>query len=262
MFNKESISKAVNWLQAQKPEALIKTWTDQEPAVPLSVYGDVHQDKNPVSHIANDPKIIEMAEKLINKKTYIRASKVNLKAPWCGTVEYYHQDLIYWKERGYLKDEMLSCMVLLQKHDLRNAALHVFPGTHTRGLIPHQPFININGLAKRMVSPEKLDELNKVHGVVAIEGDPGDALFFHAGLVHGSSHNISPDGRMALFVQLNTAENKPQDTFSNVKQFNIKRAKEEVEEASRRLQFFKEKLERQVKSDDPEFCPPVPETEK
>ena len=153
-------------------------------------------------------------------------------------------------------------MVLLQKHDIHNAALHVFPGTHNLGLIPHQSFININGLAKRMVPPEKLDELNKKHGLVVIEAKPGDALFFHAGLVHGSSHNISPYGRMALFVQINTIENKPKETFSNVKQFNITRAKEEVEEASRRLQFFKEKLERQINSDDPKFCPPIPDQEK
>jgi ectoine hydroxylase len=262
LFSRENISKAVTWLKAQDPKTLIKSWTDQEPAVPLSVYGEVHMDKNPVSHIANDPRIIEMAEKLIHEKTYIRASKVNLKAPWCGTVEYYHQDLIYWKDRGYLKNEMLSCMILLQKHDIKNAALHIFPGTHNLGLIPHQPFININGLAKRMIPPETLNELNKVYGVVAIEAEPGDALFFHAGLVHGSSHNISPDGRMALFTQINTIENKPKDTFSNVKQFNITRAREEVEEASRRLQFFREKLERQIQSDGPEFCAPVPDQEK
>jgi ectoine hydroxylase len=262
LFSKQSISKGVTWLKTQDPKTLIKSWTDQEPAVPLSVYGEVHQDKNPVSHIANDPRIIEMAGKLIHKKTYIRASKVNLKAPWCGTVEYYHQDLIYWKDRGYVKNEMLSCMVLLQKHDIHNAALHVFPGTHNLGLIPHQSFININGLAKRMVPPEKLDELNKKHGLVVIEAKPGDALFFHAGLVHGSSHNISPYGRMALFVQIYTIENKPKETFSNVKRFNITRAKEEVEEASRRLQFFKEKLERQINSDDPKFCPPIPDQEK
>jgi ectoine hydroxylase-related dioxygenase (phytanoyl-CoA dioxygenase family) len=112
-----------------------------------------------------------------------------------------------------------------------------------------------------MVPPDKLDELNNEHGLVAIEAEPGDALFFHVCLVHGSSHNISPDGRMTLFVQLNTFENKPKNTLSNVKQFNILRAKEEVEEASRRHQFFKEKLERQIKSDIPEFCPPVPDQE-
>tara|TARA_B110000438_G_scaffold301450_1_gene356361 strand:+ start:90 stop:968 length:879 start_codon:yes stop_codon:yes gene_type:complete len=261
LFNNQNISKAVTWLKAQDPKTLIKSWTDQEPAVSLSVYGEVHQDKNPVSNLANDPKILQVAGKLMNKPTYIRASKVNLKAPWCGTVEYYHQDLVYWKNRGYLKDEMLTCVVFLQKHKIHNAALHVFPGTHKLGFIPHQPFININGLAKRMVPPDKLDELNNEHGLVAIEAEPGDALFFHVCLVHGSSHNISPDGRMALFVQLNTCENKPKNTLSNVKQFNILRAKEEVEEASRRHQFFKEKLERQVKSDNPEFCPPVPDQE-
>ena len=92
LFGDQNISKAVSWLKAQDPKTLIKSWTDQEPAVSLSVYGEVHQDKNPVSHLAKDPKILQMAGKLINKQTYIRASKVNLKAPWCGTVEYYHSE--------------------------------------------------------------------------------------------------------------------------------------------------------------------------
>ena len=153
----------MTWLKAQDPKTLIKSWTDQEPAVSLSVYGEVHQDKNPVSNLANDPKILQVAGKLMNKPTYIRASKVNLKAPWCGTAEYYHQDLVYWKNRGYLKDEMLTCVVFLQKHKIHNAALHVFPGTHKLGFIPHQPFININGLAKRMVPPDNLEDLNNEH---------------------------------------------------------------------------------------------------
>jgi ectoine hydroxylase len=262
LFNRQSACDAANWLKTQDPQSLLKSWTEQEPGVPLAVYTVVDKGNDPIAQLARDPKILEMAGKLIGRPTYIWASKVNIKAPWCGTVEYYHQDFVYWKDRGYPKDDMLTCMVFLEKHNIQNAALHLLPGTHRLGFIPHQPFINTNGLSKRMIPPDKLDQLHKEHGLVAIDAEPGDALFFHVSLIHGSSHNISPDGRMTLFAQLNTVGNEPNDVSTRAKEFNIVRAKAEVDEASRRYKFFKEKYEKQIASQDPTFCAPIPDQEK
>jgi ectoine hydroxylase-related dioxygenase (phytanoyl-CoA dioxygenase family) len=262
MFSQQVAGDAATWLKNQPPHSLVKSWTEQEPGVPLAVYTVVHKGKDPIAQITTDPKILEIAGKLMGKPTYIWASKVNMKVPWCGTVEYYHQDFVYWKDRGYPKDDMLTCIVFLEKHNIHNAALHVLPGTHRFGFIPHQSFININGLSKRMIPPDKLDQLYKDHGLVVIDAEPGDALFFHVSLIHGSSHNISPDGRMTLFSQLNTVGNEPNDVSTQARQFNILRAKEEVEEAGRRLHFFKEKYKKQMASDDPTFCAPIPDHEK
>ncbi len=262
LFGAQAVGDAVAWIKTQNPRVLARSWTEQEPGVPLAVYSVVHQSDNPVAQLVTDPRILEMAGKLMSEPTYIWASKVNVKAPWCGTAEYYHQDLVYWKDRGYPKDDMLSCMVFLEKHNIHNAALHVLPGTHQYGFIPHQPFININGLSKRMVPPETLDKLYKKHGLVVIDAEPGDALFFHTSLVHGSSHNISPDGRMVLLAQLNTIGNEPREVSMQAKEFNVSRAQMEFQEAGRRYQYFKEKYEQQVASDELTFCPPIPLQEK
>ena len=61
--------------------------------------------------------MIELASKLVDDEVYIYSSKVNLKAAWCGAVEYFHQDLVYWKDRGYPRNDMLSAMVFLEKHN-------------------------------------------------------------------------------------------------------------------------------------------------
>jgi ectoine hydroxylase len=262
LFSAQEAAEVVDWMSSQDPEAVAKSWTEQEPGVPLAVYSVVHNGNNPIAQLASDPRILQIASDLVGEATYIWASKVNIKAPWCGAVEYYHQDLVYWKDRGYPKDEMLSCMVFLENHNVNNAALHVFPGTHKNGFIQHKPFININGLSKQMVPPETLDLLHQEHGLVAIDAEPGDALFFHTSLVHGSSHNISPNGRMILLAQLNTIGNEPIEVSTKAKKFNISRAKMEFEEAVRRLEYFKEKYETQVKSDDLTFCPPIPTQEK
>ena len=52
--------------------------------------------------------MLDFASILMGDETYIWASKVNMKAAWCGN-EYYHQDLVYWKDRGYPK---MKCLVL------------------------------------------------------------------------------------------------------------------------------------------------------
>lgn len=262
LFARQQAEEACAWLKSQDPQRLAKSWTEQEPGVPLAVFSVIHKDTHPISVMANDRRMLDMAGELMGAPVYIWSSKVNLKAAWCGAVEYYHQDLVYWKDRGYPRDEMLSCMVFLERHHLRNAALHVFPGSHRSGFIEHVPFININGLSKFMVPPATLDRLYRECGLVAIDAEPGDVLFFHTSLVHGSSHNIGPESRMIVLSQLNTVGNEPVEVTTNARQFNLRRAEAELREAERRYQWFKQKHENQLTSDEPTFSAPIPEREQ
>ena len=77
----------------------------------LAVYFVVHKENSILASIAKDKKVLDLASKLVDDKVYIYSSKVNLKAAWCGAVEYFHQDLVYWKDRGYPRNDMLSAMV-------------------------------------------------------------------------------------------------------------------------------------------------------
>jgi hypothetical protein len=262
LFDIDIISEAVNWFRKQDQSALAKSWTEQEPGVPLAVFSVVHQGGNPFANLVTDDRILTVASQLVGKPTYLWASKVNVKAAWCGTAEYYHQDRVYMQDRGYPNDDMLSCMIFLERHWISNAALHVFPGTHRLGFIPHRPFINVNGLAKQMIPPESLQRLYKDHGLVVIEAEPGDALFFHTSLVHGSSHNISPHGRMILLAQINTVGNEPCEVSARARKFNLARAKMEYDEACRRHRYFKEKYQAQESSEDLVFGPPIPDHER
>jgi ectoine hydroxylase len=262
LFDRRVAEEAGAWLKTQDQAALAKSWTEQEPGVPLAVFSVVHAGDHPIGRMARDQRMLDMAGELMGKPVYIWASKVNVKAAWCGTAEYYHQDLVYWKDRGYPREEMLTCMMLLDSHAMRNAALHVVPGSHRRGFIEHMPFININGLAKYMVPSVTMDCLYREHGVVTVEGEPGDAMFFHAALVHGSSHNISPHSRMIILSQLNTVGNEPIDVRSNARAFNLRRAEFELHEAERRYQWFKRKYEEQLQTESLTFSAPIPKEER
>lgn len=255
-LKKKDCIKACNWLQKKK-YYLANSWTEQEPMVPLAVYFAPHNQNNPISKLAKTNRILDFASHLIGEKVYIWSSKVNLKAAWCGTSEYYHQDTVYWKDRGYKKDSMLSAMIVLEKHDLSNSALHVFPGSHKLGFIKHVPFFNINGLAKYMIPPKKLDNLKKKFGLKFIKAEPGDIVFFHASIVHGSSHNISGDGRMIILSQLNSINNLPKNVTSSARNFNLFRSRSELIEAKRKFIWFKKKYRDQLINKKLTFSAPI-----
>ena len=246
--NQKECVNAFDWLNKKNQKKLANTWTEQEPGVPLAVYFAVHKGNSPISKLTNKPEILNFASKLTGDKCYIYSSKVNLKKSWCGAVEYFHQDLVYWRDRGYPREDLLSAMVFLEPHTIHNAPLNVFPKTHKLGFIKHEPFINVNGLAKYMIPPKTLDKLNKKNLAQTINANVGDVLFFHMALVHGSSHNISSKGRMILLSQINTINNIPKEIKKKSRNFNLLRAKREMVEAKRRFEWFKNKYNAQLKS--------------
>jgi ectoine hydroxylase len=263
MFSADDCRSAATWLRSKNLASLAKTFTDQEPGVDLAVYQGIQfQNEGPLVELVKDKEMLNFASTLIGSEIYVWSSKVNLKAAWCGTAEYYHQDYVYWKDRGYKTSEMLTCMIFLDQHGIKNGGLHVFPGSHKKGFIEHQPFINVNGLQKYMIPPQTLNSLNCELGLECIEAQPGDVLFFHTELVHGSAHNISGEPRMILLAQLNSHTNKPTDVAEKAREFNLRRAKFEVDAAFERFEYFKKKYEAQMQSKDLLFNSPIPTEER
>lgn len=261
-FNKNKINLANKWLKSKNPNTIKKSWTETEPGVPIAVYSVLNEKKTPVYNLSSNTHMLKLATQLMNESVYIWHSKVNFKDKWGGTAEYYHQDQVYWKDRGYKSDKMLSCMIPLETHNIHNAGLKLFVGSHKIGFIKHEPFININGLCKFMISQKKLNVLNKKCQLINIDVEPGDILFFHSSIVHGSSHNSSSKSRAIILSQLNTYSNLPKKVQTNAVKFNLKRSKIEYLEAKRRLHWFTKKYLDQKKSKKITFSAPIPIEEK
>ncbi len=261
-YPKKNLNEALKWLKSRDPKKIAKSWTEKEPGVPIAVYSALGDKNTKVYRIASDKKILNLASQLMSDKVYLWHSKVNFKERWGGTVEYYHQDQVYWKDRGYKSDKMLSCMIPLENHNRNNAGLKIFPKTHKLGFIKHDHFININGLCKFMINQKALDKFYKKYNLIDIELKTGDVLFFHSSIVHGSSHNSSPKSRTIILSQINTISNLPKKVQSNAVQFNLKRSKIEFDEAKRRLKWFKKKYFDQKKSSKLTFSAPIPNEER
>ena len=151
---------------------------------------------------------------------------------------------------------------MMDDHNVQNAGLQIFPGTHKLGFIKHQNFININSLAKFMIPPNTLNKLQNKFKKIQVEGKAGDVLFFHSSLVHGSGHNTSSKDRMIILSQLNTKNNLPKNVNNNAIKFNLYRSKLELDEAKRRHNWFKKKYQNQRKKNKIVYFAPIPSNEK
>ena len=100
---------------------------------------------------------------------------------------------------------MASCFIMLDKANIENGCLKVLKGSHRVGRISHAR----SDTPEQTADNERIRELEKRHESVYIEAEPGDALFFHANLLHSSDANKSQNSRRTLIVCFNTKSNNP-----------------------------------------------------
>ena len=103
-----------------------------------------------------------------------------------------HQDLLYFPFRP--ADRIVAAWTALEPCTRENGCLCVVPGTHRGPLLEHQnpdwEWVNYGYFGVK--DAEKLGE--RVH----LEMEPGDTVFFHPKLLHGSGRNRTPGFRRAI----------------------------------------------------------------
>ena len=120
---------------------------------------------------------------LLEAEVYHYHHKVMIKDARTGGAWEWHQDYGYWYENG---------------------CLQVVPGSQRLGRLEH-------ALAGDQVGarPERVAEVLRRLPVRHCELAPGDALFFHANLLHRSDANGSEEARLSLIDCFNAAHNDP-----------------------------------------------------
>jgi ectoine hydroxylase-related dioxygenase (phytanoyl-CoA dioxygenase family) len=131
---------------------------------------------------------------------------VHNKSPWIGASIEWHQEAfnINSYAPGYSRDEwsdFAQIYVALEKQDLENGCIKLFPGSHKEGHLPSENVVNEHFSHKRRVPFKTLQYLNKKYGVKNCELEPGDVLMFNHLVVHGSASNGSSKSRKAIVAQ-------------------------------------------------------------
>ena len=118
-----------------------------------------------------------------------------------GRSPYAVQTMIYFKPPGsrgqalhqdnfYLKAEPGTCVaawMALDQVDVENGCLEVVPGSH------RWPILCTEKADTKVSFTDVTVPLPEPGTAVPVEMAPGDVLFFHGALVHGSAPNVSPD---------------------------------------------------------------------
>lgn len=168
-----------------------------EPPTPLHGINKIlNLETDPVLFdFARDPRVLGVARELVDappdSPLYVITTNVFNKPPGVDGRHPLHQDLRYFRLRP--PGGIVAAWTALAPCTRETGCLAVVPGSHLGGLRPHgdpdwdyvnHAFYGIDGV----------DRNRRVH----IEMQPGDTLFFHPLLIHGSGRNRSAGFRRAI----------------------------------------------------------------
>ena len=150
-------------------------------------------------------RIVEGAAALIGEPVYHYHSKLVQKPAGRGGEVVWHQDFGGWYQDGCLMPDMLTCIVAVTKATQESGCLNMLKGSHLMGRVDRirdeHAYSNIHPLRAQAM----LDRFESV----AIELEPGDALFFHGNTVHASGDNRASWNRILLEFSYNGVSNAP-----------------------------------------------------
>ncbi|XP_013394413.1 probable phytanoyl-CoA dioxygenase [Lingula anatina] len=165
-----------------------------------------HTGNDVTGIISRSEKLVRTSEKLIGHgEIYHYHTKLPIKEPNTGGSFRWHQDYGYWYQNGNLfPDHLNTVYIAYDKNDRENGCMQVLVGSHKAGRQNHHRVGGQNG-----IDEERIEHLAKICPLKYVELEPGDALIFHANLIHKSDANNSNKRRWSFLVSYNTKENNP-----------------------------------------------------
>lgn len=144
---------------------------------------------------AFDPKTVDVAEAILgpNIELFINGQSL-YKEPVGGHPKHLHQDASYFEHRF---EGPVAVLTYVVDTDLVNGALHVIPGSHRMGTLPHVDTFSHLGLEATEWPWER---------ALPIVGQAGDAIFFHVRCIHGSQENHSQKPRPVFIHRYRRAD--------------------------------------------------------
>lgn len=129
---------------------------------------------------AFDPELLAIVREILGDEVEIFGNGQTLcKEPAGGHPKLLHQDASYFEHR-YEGPVGVLCYTI--PTSVERGALHVVPGSHRLEILEHVDTESHLGLDPDQWTFDK---------AVPIEGDCGDAIFFHVKMIHGSPPNYS-----------------------------------------------------------------------
>jgi ectoine hydroxylase len=154
------------------------------------------------------PRLITPVEQLLGGPVYMHQYKVNAKAAFDGEVWQWHQDYGTWRRDDEMPEpRAMNIAVFLDDVTAANGPLLFIPGSHKHDVIEAGHDLETTSYPLWTLDREKVSELAEQGGCVAPTGSAGGVLLFSSLLVHASPPNISPFGRVIVYLSLCHVDN-------------------------------------------------------
>ncbi|MEE8558933.1 MAG: phytanoyl-CoA dioxygenase family protein [Myxococcota bacterium] len=152
---------------------------------------DFHHDSVLYGEYVNHERMLERVEALIGPDIKSIHTMLINKPPGLDGRHPIHQDLLYFPFRP--ADLIVAVWTAIDPCTRENGCLVVVPGSHKGELIPHElpdwKYVNGGYFGIKGGKPS---------GRVHLEMDPGDTVFFHPLLLHGSGVNRTQEFRRSI----------------------------------------------------------------
>lgn len=162
----------------------------------LKGFQDAHFHDAAFTRALMHPNMVAVLKRLIGPNVQLHHAKLLLKPPENGAAFPMHQDHPYFPHELHT---MLAASVHMDDTDLENGCLHVIPGSHKIGPIPHVGTYYLN------------HKQYPIEAGTPCEAKAGDVLFFNYLTIHGSKPNRSNRTRRNVLFQYRAAGDKLQD---------------------------------------------------
>jgi len=150
-------------------------------------------DRDPVLRTYTDhPRLLAEVSQVTGEHIVSIHNMLINKPPGVDGRHPLHQDLLYFPFRP--ADRIVATWTALEPVNRNNGCLAVIPGSHRGELLPHEnpdwDFLNVGYFGAAGVGAHP----DRVH----LEMQPGDTVFFHPLILHGSGRNRSDGFRRAI----------------------------------------------------------------
>lgn len=170
-------------------------FTDNQSGAKIENINSFHKlsDSAYIKKKSRNKKITKIVKNILEAKPKYIASELFAKPAGKGLKSPLHQDNYYWCIKN---GNALTVWVALDDVSSKNGGLTYYDSTHKLGTVKHKPSY-AKGSSQTVANIKKYAKYKKTCPKLS----PGDALFHHCEIIHGSSENKSGLRRRGLTFQ-------------------------------------------------------------
>ena len=158
--------------------------------------------------LGRHPRLVGPVMQLLDGPVYMHQYKINGKAAFDGDVWQWHQDYGTWARDDKMPEaRAMNIALFIDEVTEFNGPLYLIPRSHKGGVIEAGPDLETTSYPLWTLDKETVARLADEGGMIAPKGKPGSVLLFHSNLVHASAPNISPWGRVIVYLSLCHVDN-------------------------------------------------------